>query len=118
MSGTMLVVLVSHECRADDVLDPLRAGHFVTGGALGVRCTDRFEFFPDIYNEDWFFLVPHATVGGVALIGEARQRAFDPFADPHRATFEEFGDLPAEGLFAAFSDQKTLSSPPRDYWGQ
>ena len=29
---------------------------FVTGAALGVNCAeDPLDFFPDVYNEDWFF---------------------------------------------------------------
>ncbi len=55
--------------------------------------------FPRVYNEDWFFMWPHAQDGGVAHGGEVRQLPYDPFADPARARREEFGDLVAEALY-------------------
>jgi hypothetical protein len=79
---------------------------FVTGGALGVNCDDRpLPFFPDIYNEDWFFSSGSAARRDVARVGRATQAPYDPFADPQRACIEEFGDLLAEGLFARFGTQ-------------
>ena len=57
---------------------------FVTGAVLGVNCTDLpLPFFPDIYNEDWFFFAeaaPRATSSTKA--GEARQAEYEPFAEP------------------------------------
>jgi hypothetical protein len=35
---------------------------FVTGAAVGVNCNDQpLPFFPDVYNEDWFFFSPLAA---------------------------------------------------------
>ena len=73
----------------------------MSGSVLGVNCSDvPLPFFPDIYNEDWFFFskaVAHYELGNV---GDAKQRSYEPFADPERARHEEFGDLLAEGLFS------------------
>ncbi len=72
---------------------------FVGGGALAVP-VDRVEsFFPNIYNEDWLFLLDDVRLRPVAQAGTATQRPYDPFADPERARGEEFGDDLAEGVF-------------------
>jgi hypothetical protein len=78
---------------------------FVGGAALGVSTQHpAVSFFPDIYNEDWFFFAQHAAARSLPKIGEARQDEYDPFADPERAAHQEFGDLLGEGLYALFSD--------------
>ncbi|GAB6900612.1 hypothetical protein [Kineosporia succinea] len=82
--------------------------NFVTGGALGVNCSDQpLPFFPDIYNEDWFFFSRHAASRELSQVGEARQTPYDPYENPLRARQEEFGDLLAEGLYALFDRQPT-----------
>lgn len=74
---------------------------FVTGAVLGVNCADLpLPFFPDIYNEDWFFFGEAAACRSLTKAGEARQAEYDPFATVQRAMHEEFGDLMAEGLYA------------------
>jgi hypothetical protein len=90
---------------------------FLTGAALGVNCADQpLPFFPDIYNEDWFFFSGHAAHGRLPAVGTAVQRQYDPFADPDRARREEFGDLLAEGLYALMSTGLDLSAAGRSYW--
>jgi hypothetical protein len=79
---------------------------FVSGSALGVNCNDQpVPFFPDLYNEDWFFFSPLVTERCLGLAGTATQAPYDPFADPRRAREEEFGDLLAEGLYTLFEGQ-------------
>ncbi len=74
---------------------------FVTGAVLGVNCSDLpLPFFPDIYNEDWFFFAEAAAHRRLPKVGEARQAKYDPYAEPARASHEEFGDLLAEGLYS------------------
>jgi hypothetical protein len=98
--------------------------NFVTGGALGVNCADQpLPFFPDIYNEDWFFFSRHAANRELAEVGEARQTPYDPYENPVRARHEEFGDLLAEGLYALFDRQNKempfaarLSEATTGYW--
>jgi hypothetical protein len=73
---------------------------FVTGAVLGVNCAgETLPFFPDIYNEDWFFFGEAAARQTLTKVGEARQERYNPFADNVRAVHEEFGDLLAEGLY-------------------
>jgi hypothetical protein len=75
--------------------------NFVSGSVLGVNCSDvPVPFFPDIYNEDWFFFSKAVTHYELGNVGDAKQRPYKPFADPERARHEEFGDLLAEGLFS------------------
>ncbi|WP_427886271.1 hypothetical protein ACQHIV_26950 [Kribbella sp. GL6] len=82
---------------------------FVSGAVLGVDLqSPELSFFADIYNEDWFFFARYAARRAIPKIGEVRQLAYEPFADPQRAAREEFGDLLAEGLYAAFESQPGL----------
>jgi hypothetical protein len=76
---------------------------FVGAGAMLFPASRATSFFPDIYNEDWFFFAQHAAARSLPKIGEARQDEYDPYADSGRAAREEFGDLLAEGLYALFS---------------
>jgi hypothetical protein len=74
---------------------------FLTGAVLGVHCNNLpLSFFPDIYNEDWFFFAREAASRELRRVGQATQLDYDPYASPDRARGEEFGDLLAEGLFA------------------
>ncbi|MEV8376704.1 hypothetical protein AB0P21_28420 [Kribbella sp. NPDC056861] len=83
---------------------------FVSGAVLGVNTQHPdFPFFPDVYNEDWFFFSRYAAQRSLAKIGEVRQDEYKPFADPLRAAREEFGDLLAEGLYAMFENTQGLS---------
>ncbi|WP_433378283.1 hypothetical protein ACQPZX_11400 [Actinoplanes sp. CA-142083] len=89
---------------------------FIGGGALAVP-TDRIDsLFPEIYNEDWFFLLGETMLRPVAQVGTALQKVYDPFADPARARREEFGDVLAEGLFALFDDGGKIGDADHRYW--
>lgn len=97
---------------------------FVTGAVLGVHCNSLpLSFFPDIYNEDWFFFAREAASRQLPQVGKAMQLRYDPFASTSRARHEEFGDLLAEGLFALFSESAMsgpfpamLRSATEGYW--
>jgi hypothetical protein len=83
----------------------LRQGVFLTGAVLGVHCNNLpLSFFPDIYNEDWFFFAREAASRQLRQVGQATQLEYHPFASPDRAREEEFGDLLAEGLFALIGE--------------
>ncbi len=74
---------------------------FASASGMGVRCDrDDLAFFPNIYNEDWFFFSEEAARRKIAKVGVSQQEAYDPYEDPLRAAQEEFGDLLAEGLYA------------------
>ena len=79
--------------------------NFVSGSVLGVNCDDLpLPFFPDIYNEDWFFFSKAVARHELANVGDATQAPYKPFADPQRARHEEFGDLLAEGLYSLIGE--------------
>ncbi len=74
---------------------------FITGAVLGVNCSDLpLPFFADIYNEDWFFFAEAVAYRRLTKVGDAQQAEYDPYAEPTRASHEEFGDLIAEGLYS------------------
>jgi hypothetical protein len=90
---------------------------FVSGSVLAVDTSARFDFFPDIYNEDWLFFYRNAAGERLASSGfTARQLPYDPFADPLRAAGQEFGDVIAEGLYALLHSRLGTESADRDYW--
>lgn len=89
---------------------------FIGGGALAVPADRIDSFFPEIYNEDWFFLLGETMLRPVGQVGVARQKEYDPFANPERARSEEFGDVLAEGLFALFDDGLKIGDADVDYW--
>ncbi len=93
-------------------------GIFVSGAALGVNTSDGLDLqvFPDVYNEDWFAFAAEAHVAGVAHVGNVSQLEYNPFENPQRAAFEEFGDLIAEGVYALFNDGYGLRRATRSYW--
>ena len=89
----------------------------VSGSALAVDCTAPISFFPDVYNEDWLFFYDDVAAGRVGCSGlNATQLRYDPFADPTRATGQEFGDVLAEGLYALLHQGRGSDSATREYW--
>jgi len=92
---------------------------FVSGAALAVHCDSDVGFFPDIYNEDWFFLFDAASEG---LLGnsylKATQLVYYPFANAERAAWQEFGDVLAEGLYALLHLRRDVGQATSEYWGK
>ena len=89
---------------------------FIGGGALAVPADRIDSFFPEIYNEDWFFLLGKTMLRPVGQVGVAMQTPYDPFATPDRARREEFGDVLAEGLFALLDDGRQIGDADEAYW--
>jgi hypothetical protein len=89
---------------------------FVGSGALAVAPQSALSFFPDIYNEDWFFLLDKVKLRPVAMVGSATQKAYDPFADPSRAESEEFGDVLAEGVFWLLDRGRKVKDATEAHW--
>lgn len=89
---------------------------FVGAGGLLVQAARTRAFFPNIYNEDWFFLLEEDRLTEVAMSGHCAQASFDPYEEPARARREEFGDCLAEGLFALLDDGAQLSDADHRYW--
>lgn len=89
---------------------------FIGGGALAVGAAAMSSFFPNIYNEDWFFLLDETRLRPSAITGLAVQRPYDPFANEWRARSEEFGDCLAEGVFALLDKKRGLQDADRAFW--
>jgi glycosyltransferase involved in cell wall biosynthesis len=90
---------------------------FASASGIGVRCDrDDLGFFPNIYNEDWFFFSDEAASHKIAKVGESHQLAYDPYEHPQRAAQEEFGDLLAEGLYARLDINEGISGVDIEYW--
>jgi hypothetical protein len=89
---------------------------FVGAGGLLVQTAHTRSFFPNVYNEDWFFLLEEDGLTEVAMSGHCVQASFDPYEEPSRARREEFGDCLAEGLFALLDDGAQLSDADHRYW--
>jgi glycosyltransferase involved in cell wall biosynthesis len=89
---------------------------FVGGGALVIDTRSTTSFFPNIYNEDWFFLLNGEQLPPTAVTGIAHQKPYDPFARDERARMEEFGDVLAEGLFWLLDEGRSLREADVTYW--
>lgn len=104
-----VVVGAFREIYGEDQVDS-----YLNCSAVIVRpISDVFSYYPNIYNEDWFFLVPYLLkFGAVTWAGSVPQRAYTLFLR-RRAAFEESGDLLAEGVMRLVMDimQKHPSEP-------
>ena len=78
-------------------------------GALAVDVKRNRSFFPNIYNEDWFFVLDAGKrLQQVATVGQVIQDPYDPYR-PERARAEELGDV----LAKARSGCSTRAGLPR-----
>jgi hypothetical protein len=89
---------------------------FVGGGALAVAMKPNRSFFPNVYNEDWFFLLnARKRLQQVASVGQVLQYPYDPYRIK-RARAEEFGDVLAEGIFWLLDQGKPASDGDLAHW--
>ncbi|MFI6901669.1 hypothetical protein ACIBKY_10420 [Nonomuraea sp. NPDC050394] len=86
---------------------------FVGSGALVVDTAQARSFFPDVYNEDWFFVLEVPRLG---VTGQMWQAPYDPYESPERARDEEFGDVLAEGIFWLLDDRRPVSEANLEHW--
>jgi glycosyltransferase involved in cell wall biosynthesis len=89
---------------------------YASGSALGVNCFEDLSFFPNIYNEDWFFMLRETERAAIARVGFVKQREYNPYIAA-RARYEEFGDVLAEGLLAHLH-LGISKQPDVRYWQQ
>jgi hypothetical protein len=90
---------------------------FIGGGAIVVEAERTCSFFPDIYNDDWFYMLDDATgLQPVATIGKVKQRPYDPFRNPDRARAEELGDVLAEGVFWLLDQGRSVQDADLRHW--
>lgn len=93
-----------------------RQGTFIGSGAMLYTAARTTSFFPEVYNEDWFFLLNSAELAKCAVSGRFAQAKFDPYANPTRAGAEEFGDCLAEGVFALIEAGLTTADGDHTFW--
>jgi hypothetical protein len=90
---------------------------FIGGGALAIAVDRCDSFFPDIYNEDWFFLLDgKGSLQLTAATGHVRQYPYDPFRNPDRARAEEFGDVLAEGIYWLLDQGGSITDADEKHW--
>jgi hypothetical protein len=90
---------------------------FLSGAALAVDIQQQVGFFPDIYNEDWLFFYDDAASGQLGCSErKTTQLRYDPFRDPRRAAWQEFGDVLAEGLYALLDRGLGVEHATHEYW--
>ncbi|MCE6993367.1 hypothetical protein LZG04_00870 [Saccharothrix sp. S26] len=89
---------------------------FIGTGALAIGRESFTSFFPNIYNEDWFFLLNDTGLSPSAVTGLALQKPYDPYRDTTRARTEELGDCLAEGLFGLLDTGRGLTEATAGYW--
>ena len=89
---------------------------FIGGGALAVDVKRNRSFFPNIYNEDWFFVLDAGKrLQPVATVGRVLQDPYDPYR-PERARAEELGDVLAEGTFWLLDQGRSASDGDLAHW--
>jgi hypothetical protein len=89
---------------------------FIGGGALAVSAKTFDSFFPNIYNEDWFFLLTETRLRQLTMTGSVKQAEYNPYSDPKRAVSEEFGDVLAEGVYWLLDKQQPLTDADAGHW--
>jgi hypothetical protein len=90
---------------------------FVGAGALAVELTRSRSFFPDIYNDDWFFLLDgDRYLQSTTVTGHVYQHPYDPFRTPERARGEELGDVLAEGLYWLLDQDRSIMEADEPHW--
>jgi hypothetical protein len=90
---------------------------FVGAGALAIELARSRSFFPDIYNDDWFFLLDgDRYLQPTTTTGHVYQHPYDPFRSPERARGEELGDVLAEGLFWLLDQGRSIMEADERHW--
>jgi hypothetical protein len=90
---------------------------FIGGGALAVQINRSESFFPDIYNDDWFFLLDgDKGIQPIAVTGQVTQYPYDPFRSPDRARAEELGDVLAEGIYWLLDQDRSIIDADQTHW--
>jgi hypothetical protein len=90
---------------------------FIGGGAMVIEAERSSSFFPDIYNDDWFFLLDDGgKLQPTAATGSVIQHPYDPFRTPDRARAEELGDALAEGIYWLLDQGWSIADADKAYW--
>jgi hypothetical protein len=89
---------------------------FIGAGALTIDVALSNSFFPEIYNEDWFFLLDGDRLRPTARTGQVIQYPYDPFRNPERARREELGDVLAEGIYWLLDQGGAVADADAAHW--
>jgi hypothetical protein len=90
---------------------------FIGGGALAAEVKRNRSFFPNIYNDDWFYMLDAGKrLQPVATVGQVIQQPYDPYRTTDRARAQELGDVLAEGTFWLLDQGKTVSDGDLTHW--
>ena len=93
-------------------------GTFIGAGAMLINSCRTQSFFPDIYNEDWLYLLDEDGLAKSAEYGTFYQAIFDPYAEPERAASQELGDCLAEGIYALLDHGRPPIAADRYFWAE
>jgi hypothetical protein len=88
----------------------------IGGNCLFFLVDQAASFFPEAYNDDWFFLFSHVGHSRIASLGVAKQRPYRPWLDHGRIAFEQFGDITIEGAKENIREGRAPFSGDLKYW--
>lgn len=94
--GMRDVSVVGHICSLNGIVNQ----NFISGHFLAVNVPRAAQYyFPDLYNEDWIFILLNSLSSPAARYGSIFHLYWDPFAGTgSRTSFEEVGEVFTEGL--------------------
>ena len=89
---------------------------FVGGGALSVQVVRITSFFPNIYNEDWFFLLNDDGLAPVTTVRPGHTEAVRPVRATSPGPGRGVRRHLAEGVYALLDNGKTIDAADAGYW--
>jgi hypothetical protein len=101
-----------------EILAGERVWPFISGSCLFLRSANCTGFFPQIYNEDWLFMLPHIDKHSVCEIGTIGQLPYDPFPSAEVGQFQEFGEIVADGLFELAAQKRLAERRKTAIWAE
>lgn len=116
-------------CFVDNEIDTSILGHlqkragetfypFLSGSFLFIKPLSVKSFFPNIYNEDWLFMMPYIFDNSICSFGNVSQRDNDSLGDINRVKLQEFGDIIAEGLYTLIHLGEYSQRFETSYWNE
>jgi hypothetical protein len=93
-----------------------KQAQFIGGGTMAFTPPRIRSFFPNTYNDDWFFILGYGQPTRIAITGSMRQKEYRPFSNPDRARVEEFGDVMGEGLYWLLDHKLPMESADLEHW--
>lgn len=89
---------------------------FLSGSYLYLRPFKIKSFFPNIYNEDWLFMIPYVINKTICSFGRVIQLSKNLFNNCEEIVLQEFGDIVAEGLYKLIEVNDYESRYDLMYW--